>query len=401
MMRLAYTTIYDATTTAAGFCSYNGVGYHMGKALMRAGMELSYLGPLRQKYKWLLRTKQLIANKLLDKVYNRHREPLACRDYSRQIARKLSQMECDVVFSGLSCGSQPVAYLQTKLPIVIWTDCTLASVVGFYPEFTPRKSVWSNVQDGLRNEREAMARASMVIFSSDWARQQAIQQYGLSPETVKVAAFGANDERIAYPTEVQRNIEGRPTDVCRLLFVGMDWYRKGGDVALDIAEELRRRGIDVELTLVGSVPPAGRALPQHVRALGLITRRTEEGARQLQDLFARSNFLVLPTRADASPHVLAEANRYGVPCATSDVGGIPSIIRNGFNGQMFRSDQHAGDYANWIARQFGQPDHYHQLAWSSFKEYQSRLNWDVGGVQVSRLLGELLSPESRTIRRAA
>jgi len=397
-MRLAYATIYDATTTAAGFSSYNGVGYHMAKSLLRAGLDLDYLGPLRETYAPIFLAKQLFIRKFVKRVYNRHRETRACRDYSRQIGAKLlRQGPYDVVFSGLSVGSQPVAYLQTKVPIVIWTDSTLASAVNFYPDFVPQRMVWSNLQAGLENEREAVKRAALLIYSSDWARREAIQQYSLDPDKVKVVPLGANEEHTPPRSMIEQLVTSRPTDVCRLLFVGMDWHRKGGDIALAVAEELHRRGVRVELTLVGSAPTDGRTLPSYVRPMGLITRRTGEGARTLDELFARSHFLILASRADASPHVLVEANSFGVPCASTNVGGIPSIISDDVNGRMFSKDATASQYANWIAFVFSRPEVYRAMAMSSFDEYEARLNWTTSGQSVARLLDELVHPP-RTLR---
>src|SRR5262245_56428505 len=206
-MRIAYTTIYDATSTSRGFSSYNGVGYHMGRALARAGIELDYFGPLRETYRWLLISKQELIRRFTGKLYSRHRETRACRDYSRQIDARLIRGgggRHDLVFSSLSCGSQPVAYLNTALPIVIWTDSTLASAINFYPDFTRERAVWSNVQAGLQNEREAIRRAALLIYSSDWARREAIEQYQIDPERVKVAPFGANEEHTPDRQEVQR-----------------------------------------------------------------------------------------------------------------------------------------------------------------------------------------------------
>jgi glycosyltransferase involved in cell wall biosynthesis len=389
-MRIAYTTIYDATTTATGFTSYNGVGYHMAKALSRAGLDLDYIGPLKEPFACLFYPKQILAQRYLHKVYNRHREVMACKSYSRQIGRAVRRGDYDVIFSGLSVGSQPVAYLKTDKPIAIWTDSTLASAVDFYPDMNRQGAIWSNLQAGLRNERAAVNRASLLIYSSEWARREAIQQYNLDPAKVKVVPLGANADEEPDRAFVERAIEKRPADVCRLLFVGMDWFRKGGDEALAAAAYLKDRGIPVELTLVGSAPADTSQLPEYVKPMGLITRRTPEGAAKLAELFSRSHFLILASKADAFGQVLVEANSFGVPCASSDVGGIPSIMRNDRNGQMFPAGSDGKRYGEWIAGVFANPARYRAMALSSYEEYRSRLNWSSAGVQVANLLGELL-----------
>lgn len=404
-MRIAFATIYDATSLRSGFSSYNGVGYHMGRSLAGAGASVDYLGPLREPFFPFTYAKQRLIRKLVGRGYNRHREIFACRSYSRQIERKLAaRADCDVLLSGLSVGSQPIAYVETKLPIVIWTDSTLSSAVGFYPDLCPAKTYWPNLMSGLRNEREAYSRAAMAIFSSEWARHDAIRQYALDPARVKVVPFGPNLEpasREAVHASIESRQQPSPDRVCRLLFVGMEWHRKGGDIAVEVASIMHRRGIPVELTLVGRPPPSDHQLPRFVQMMGLLTRQTAGAPELLSRLYARSHFLVLPSRADASPHVLIEANAFGVPCATSNVGGIPSIIRDGVNGRIFPGGADPAAYAEWLCTVFSDAAAYTRLAQSCFSEYESRLNWPAAGRAVFSLVDALIHPQHRRLRPVA
>jgi glycosyltransferase involved in cell wall biosynthesis len=207
---------------------------------------------------------------------------------------------------------------------------------------------------------------------------------------VKVAPLGANADDEPDRQTVEHAISRRPTDVCRLLFVGMDWFRKGGEVALQTAEHLHKNGVKVELTLVGSEPADLSRLPDYVKPMGLITRRTPEGAAKLAELFSRSHFLILASKADAFGQVLVEANSFGVPCCSSDVGGIPSIMRNDINGRMFSANSDGAAYGSWIAEVFADPDRYRAMALSSYNEYRSRLNWSTAGMQVASMLTDLV-----------
>ena len=54
-----------------------------------------------------------------------------------------------------------------------------------------------------------------------------------------------------FSLNAQRMIEARPNDRCRLLFVGIGWERKGGDVAVEVARLLNDRGLPTELTMLG------------------------------------------------------------------------------------------------------------------------------------------------------
>jgi glycosyltransferase involved in cell wall biosynthesis len=84
--------------------------------------------------------------------------------------------------------------------------------------------------------------------------------------------------------------------------------------------------------------------------------------------------------------VFPEACSFGVPCIATDVGGIPSIIKDGFNGKTFSKDAEIADYCTYISNLFSDYAQYKNLALSSFNEYQSRLNWSVAGQTVRKLI---------------
>jgi glycosyltransferase involved in cell wall biosynthesis len=94
----------------------------------------------------------------------------------------------------------------------------------------------------------------LAIFASDWAARSAIEKYGINPEKVKVIPYGANIICKRTFDDALKLVETRPKRPCKLLFIGKIWTRKGGDVAVETAEILNRRGFETELTLVGSLP---------------------------------------------------------------------------------------------------------------------------------------------------
>jgi glycosyltransferase involved in cell wall biosynthesis len=192
------------------------------------------------------------------------------------------------------------------------------------------------------------------------------------------------------PPDIDALIDRRPRDHCRMLFISVDWQRKGGPTALAVAEELNRRGLDTRLTVVGCEPESESPLPPFVDALGFISKRTDEGQRRLSELLGGSHFFLLPTRADCTPIVYCEAAAFGLPSLATRTGGVPSVIRDDVNGQLFDLDASAGAYADYVERVFRDEQAYRKLACGAFQEYRSRLNWDVAGAHVAELLERLL-----------
>jgi glycosyltransferase involved in cell wall biosynthesis len=106
---------------------------------------------------------------------------------------------------------------------------------------------------------------------------------------------------------------------------------------------------------------------------------------------SESHFLILPTRADCSPVTICEANSFGVPCLATNIGGIPTLIKPNLNGMLFNKDADINEYCQYIYRLFINYAKYKELALSSFDMYKSRLNWNIAGEKVRRLLAEVVA----------
>lgn len=390
-MRIAYLTSYDVLNSAkwpkqkAGLC---GAGYHLAKTLESQSTHLDYLGPLEEikpsfshKLKWHLN------QKLFNKDYFYFLEPSVLEKYSAQVLPKLAKFNSNVVLCPEN--SIPISYLDCKQPVVLWTDAPLCASIDFYPWLS---NLAKETRDRLyAMEKLALERCQLLIFLSDWAAQTAIETYGIDPAKVAVVPWGANLETNRDFEDINNIVEAKNNECCKLLFIGVDWIRKGGDIAFKIAEELNSRGIETELTVVGCEPePEAEVLPNYVKKLGFIPKYTREGLKKINKLFAESHFLVLPSRADFSPHVFCEANSFGLPCIGTQVGGISTLIKHDLNGKTFSLNASITEYCTYIASLMNNYKDYKQLSRSSFNEYQTRLNWSVAGQTAKKLIQEVL-----------
>ena len=381
-MKLAYVTTYDARSLQ-GSNEWSGTGYYIAEALKKQALSLEYMGPLKDPaaLKAIRKLKRYYYEQLHRKNYQKDPDPSMLKNYANQIARKLSSTKADIVFSATV---DPIAYLECLQPTAFWADGTFAKIQDFYP-------LYSNLCEPVihnwhKMEKLALQRCSLAIYSSGWAAESAIHDYGADPTKVKVVPFGSNtDSPFTYDT-IQDVIKARTSGRCKLLFLAVDWARKGGDVAYEVVKSLNQSGLKTELTVVGCYPSIEEPLPDFVKVLGFISKSTDEGKKRIQDLILESHFLILPTLADCTPIVLCEANSLGVPCLSTTVGGISTIIHNDANGQLFDSKADITEYCDYIHQLFSNYSNYQNLALSAFNEYQSRLNWRVAGQQVKGLL---------------
>lgn len=383
-MKIAYVTSPDAKNIK----SWSGTPYYMSHSLEKLFGSLEYVGPLNVKISSKLRFKfkQIPYKFLLGKGYAWDSETSRMKDFARQITRKLATINSDIIFGPLT---YPLSYLECKQPIVFWTDSTFAGLIDYYPFHT--NLCKESIRNGIALDKNALQRCKLAMFSSDWAARTAIDNYQLDKDKVKVVPYGANIDCTRSFDDIKAIVNSRPSNKCNLLFLGVQWFRKGGDIALEVTKKLNQAGLMTQLTIIGCEPVTDSPLPDFVKSLGYISKSTEEGCNKIDKALAEAHFLILPVRAECYGIIFCEANSFGTPCLSVSTGGIPTIIRDDLNGKLFSKESIATEYCSYILNLFSNYSQYKDLALSSFHEYQSRLNWSVAAQTVKNLLVEVTS----------
>lgn len=113
----------------------------------------------------------------------------------------------------------------------------------------------------------------------------------------------------------------------RVVFSGRLEREKGADIAVDTVAELRRRGLDVRLDLIGD-GPLRPWVEERIKGTGDAIRLHGWLRRdELEGLLARGHAMLLPTRAsEGFPKVLAEAMAFGCVPVTSPVSSIGQTL---------------------------------------------------------------------------
>jgi glycosyltransferase involved in cell wall biosynthesis len=378
-VRAAYVTTYDSSDVRA----WSGLGYYISRCVELAGVELARIGPLTRRIHPLARASQLEA-KLQKRGYPLDRDPHVTRAYAAEVEQRLESVQCDLVFSP---GTIPVAYLKKGRPLAFWTGATFGAMLNFYADYSSLSK--RAVRVGLDLDTRALDRASVAFYASEWAVSSAVEDHGADPQKVEFVPYGANMPISYNRGEVTDLVSRRPADTCRLLFVGVDWTRKGGDRAVDVARLLNKRGLPTELHVVGSAPDPATALPRWVHLHGFADKSTEAGAARMRRLFEASHFLILPAKAEAFGVVFCEAAGHGVISLASRVGGITSAVREGVTGALFDVDASSDEYADYVCRLMGDGPRYEEMALGAFDEYRRNLNWDIQAERVRARLEKI------------
>lgn len=379
-MKITYVSSFNAKS----ILSYSGTGYYIPAKLKQAGDQIDYIGELRRINPISQKVKYNLYKHVGKKNYLIERNPDVLQLWARKIEKELNPATQLI----MSYSSQPFSQLQIKTPKVFWSDAVFASMINYYPIYSNLCS--ESVTDGNKMEKQALINTDMAVFSSQWAAKEAIKHYNVPQEKIKVVNYGANIDVDFTYNQISSMVKQKPLHECNLLFMGVAWYRKGGDIAVEITRMLREKGINANLTIVGLDPGREVESLDYVRSYGFISKSDPAGQNLFRQIVAHSHFLLLPTRADCTPIVYSEFNAYGIPAITTNEGGIPSLITNGVNGYMFNKSDSPDLFAEKIAQVFSDKKRYTELCISSFNEFKTRLNWESSIRQLRSILLEII-----------
>lgn len=379
--------------------SWSGIPFHLFQALSRQDVSVELFSPLERNFRYLLAPAKLAA-RFRGKDAQFDHFSIALRSYASRLKREMQRAPVDVI---LSISSIPVTLLTCSKPIVFFTDAVFHSMPGYYGAPWDKLTEGA-IERGRRQEERALKNCTFAVYASRWAAEEARK---IVPATkVRVVHFGASmpvdhDEDAVQGWSAQRFSSTLPE--CRLLFVGLDWFRKGGDIAVETARILNDIGVSTKLTIVGARPDA--PLPEFVEVLGFIDKNSEGSQKHLSELFRRSTFFILPTVAEAAGIVFCEASAFGLPSITYITGGTGDYVRDQISGITLEPGSGPEIFAANIKRVLSDRNLYSALCVGAFREYRNRLNWDSAAASLVSVCHEAMeqvrADTNRTILEAS
>lgn len=365
--------------------AWSGTYFHSYEAIKKYyPVEIFYY-----TWPWHVR-ERLILHKQVQKLGNKKAAVEFLRGYAKyfssQFEKELLKRKVDLLF--VPSAPQLIAYCKTDIPIIYMTDATFLQLQGYYPLF--KDIARYNINQGIAMDKLAFEKASHYMLASEWTKQSAINDYHIAANEITVAPLGANLDRIPFVEELKKE----KNKTCQLLFLGVEWERKGGSIALQTFNVLKERGVPVHLTIIGCIPPnyiEGKNDVSDITVIPFINKHNEVEGRLLYNTLLNSDFLLLPTRAECAGVVFCEAGAFGVPSITTDTGGVGTYVQDGVNGFTLPLSAAADEYAAKIQELFTDDGAWRQLSISSRKKYEADLNWDSWGRSFNAIAEKILN----------
>jgi glycosyltransferase involved in cell wall biosynthesis len=376
-MKIGYITKEDPNDVRA----YSGTHYAMYQALKGEFGEVIPLGPIDHWYKNVAKLKGKFHTFGNEKLFKFQYDIKLAQIHAKQLDEKIKQLKPDVLLGSLV--SPEVAFLKTDVPLYLTTDATFPLLQDLYRSHSNLHSL--SIKNALILERTAFQKARKLLVPLKWISQSAQNNYRIPESKIEVIPYGSN---LVSPTEneVQNLIMERVrSEELVFLFVGVRWEEKGGPLAVEIIKELNRKGIKAKLIVVGSTP---KIEEDYVEVIGFLDKQDTDQLSKLIELYQRSTFFILPTKAECVGMSFIEAASYGLPAIGSNVGGVPEAVTHKETGLIFDPMENPSKVADEIAELWNNKSMYEELCAQARKRYSEKMNWKNWAKRVKEILSK-------------
>ena len=306
---------------------------------------------------------------------------LSCSILNLILLLKIRTRKCDVLFAPAVCDL--VSYgVSKKIPLIYLSDATYHLMFNYY---------YHNMCEGRkdflnRTELSTLQRANAAIFASDWAAADAVSYYGIAANKVYMLPLPA------YLPDCFQGKSDDPGNVVHLLLVGVDWKRKGVDIAIEATRILNSSSHDKRtyiLTIVGLDKPENFNNNDNINFVGRLDKSDEKDLMRLVRYYQQSDIFILPTKAECAGIVFSEAAMYGLPTVTYSTGGVETYVENQRTGFCLPEGASSNDFADAI-RFTLKPGQYRKFSLCAREKYENKLSWTVWLNRFSGIVNSLL-----------
>lgn len=345
----------------------SGINVHLFRELRKLGWTIDAIEvPIPKIAKYINMIKRFKPNKVAwrDRFYETlGKDPLAFKLRTqfceKAIAPIINEYDAILQIGGMFAPS----FRKIPIPYATYNDYTMKLAGREYKPWNPFQSEkvakkWYDMEGQLYKN------AARVFTFSENTRRSVIEDYGAKADQVFATNAGVNFEIL--PDKTEKNF-----DQNLVLFVGIDFKRKGGFVVLDAFKKVKDQIKNARLVILG---PDKGSIPcdiPDVEFKGLIKDREE-----VKRLYREATLFAMPSYGDPFPNAFFEAMVYQLPCIGSNISGMPEQIKDGETGFVIeRGDSNA--LAEKILYLLQNKDKAKQMGEAGYDRVKNNFTWEL------------------------
>jgi len=300
------------------------------------------------------------------------RTPFMFRYINEMLEQDIGSMgpELDFVFQTQGIFNARV----NGTPGMIYTDYTLLNNLDV-PDHDPRLF---RSRTFLRYERDLYRNADAVATTGSHVERTLIDRYGCNPSRVKTVHIGANVSIVPVSTDLARY------SAKHVLFVGVEWERKGGPALIEGFRQAAMAHPDARLTIVGCTPPV--ADPRIIVAGSI-------GRDRMAAHYATASVFCMPSVIEPLGIAAVEASLFRLPVVATRIDGFLETVTDGETGILVPLNDPPA-IAAALCRLFEQPEQGRLMGIAGYERNRARFDWDQVGRRL-RAMAEAIAPGLR------
>ena len=253
---------------------------------------------------------------------------------------------------------------ELPFPVVVYTDNTTSITTRHLRrEQLPYRG--GELNDWLVHESRLYHRAAHVCVRSDAVRNSLVTDYNVRTGQISVIGGGLNFAELPTLPEKSKNNDGPVA-----LFIGQNFYRKGGDIVLRAFSRICKEFVNAQLWVVTEGP-----LPADLQRENVYQISTNWNRELVADLYRKADVFVMPSRHETWGDVLLEAMAFGLPCIGSQGQAMGEIIEHGRTG-FLNAPEDVDGLCNYLGELFENSELRSQMGSAGREKVERGFTWD-------------------------
>jgi glycosyltransferase involved in cell wall biosynthesis len=231
----------------------------------------------------------------------------------------------------------------------------------------------------LQYEKKVYQGMNRIFTMSNYLRDSFIEDFQMDPSRVCCIGAGINLDHIPEQTD-------REYDRKTIVFIGIDFRRKGGDLLLQAFRTVKLKYKDARLHIIG---PKALTIPREyqdgVVFHGFLSRSDYLQRQKFLKIMREAVLFVMPSLYEPFGIAPLEAMVHEIPCILPQKWAFPDMVDSGVEGELFNPDD-ITDLEEKMLNLIGNPGLLKSMGKSARERVLAQFTWDK---VVSRLKDEL------------
>ena len=203
------------------------------------------------------------------------------------------------------------------------------------PYFRRERFSEKAIEAVIQYEKSVLDGMQMIFTMSEYLRQSFINDFGQSANKVHCIGAGINISESVILEVLNTDNTQKRYDTQEILFIGVDFQRKGGKCLLSAFRKVRSVFPKVMLQIVGPTKPlAGFEAEAGVVWNGFLNKNDPQDAQKLKTLFNQTSLFVMPSIYEPFGIAPLESQLRSIPCLVSNSWALPEIVQEGKTGEL-------------------------------------------------------------------